>query len=222
MPSFTLPLKDVLELEKGNIGLDQYTIFNEAYREGLNAKIIDHYWNQEIGTENISMFRFAMRRKMNEIMPYYNEQYKISLLAAGVDPMSTMKIKSISSSEMNGTGAETSSSTSESDSKARAIGSDFPQTMLSENGDYASNGQDSISNATATGGANSTQDSSQTASSESITEGFQGVASSLIMAARAAVVNIDMDIINELRELFMLIWSTPEPYSESRSYYGLY
>src|SRR4051794_4007521 len=61
MGTFTMPLKTAIELApKGDIGLNDYPIFDEAYRPTLNKKITDRYLNREIGMETISLFRHAM------------------------------------------------------------------------------------------------------------------------------------------------------------------
>jgi len=291
MGTFTIPLKKVIEYENGKIGLDDYPIFDETYRESLNKKIIAHYWNQEIGVETPSLFRFAMARKMNEIMPLYNQHYKLSLLT--VDPLSTINMRSIVESDgtttaaSNGTSGGTttaegegttggttttegegttagttttdgnSTSESGSTSKARVIGSEFPQTILMENGDYATTGNDTISDTTATGAATDhqtvtqegtstdnqtvtqagsttdnqtvtqsgtsteSQNATQEGKQDSTTTGYQGHAPELIAQARLALVNVDMMVINELRELFMLIWSNNDTFTNNRGgYYG--
>lgn len=172
MAAFTMYLKDVI-CYVDDIGLDNYPIFDESYREGLNQKIVDHFWNREIGQETIEMFKFAMKRKMNEIMPYFNKLYLSEQLE--YDPLKTIDLKTIqdgtinetsaTSAESSGTvavaatggthatGSDNGTVTSESattntddentDSSSRVIGSDFPQVMLSGNNDYASTGTDS-------------------------------------------------------------------------------
>src|SRR5690625_6824095 len=89
MSTFTIKLKDVLEYTDQDIGLDTYPIFDENYRQALNDKIIDHYWNREIGQETIGMFQLAMRRKMKEVMPYYTQVYESEVIK--FDPISTFK-----------------------------------------------------------------------------------------------------------------------------------
>src|SRR5690606_9817007 len=96
MATFTIELFKVVDITDGNIGLDSYPIWKSEYREPLNQKIIDHYHNREIGVETIDMFTFALRRRMNEVMPYYNELYKSTELE--FDPLSTVDIHTISSS----------------------------------------------------------------------------------------------------------------------------
>src|SRR5690606_28257659 len=107
------------------------------YRPFLNGRIIDRYWNREIGLETIEMFQLAMRRKMNEIMPYYNQLY----LSTEVEynPLSTIDIKTVSTGNMVQEAESTAVNTGQSESTAasRSVGSDTPQTMLSGDGDYA-------------------------------------------------------------------------------------
>lgn len=218
MGTFTLPLKRVIEIEKGNIGLNDYPIFDEDYREPLNKKITQHFWNREIGQESIELFRFAMSRKMNEIMPLYNQQYELSLIK--VDPLSTVDLKTIVASDGTSSTVGNSSNTGGSTAKARAIGSEFPQVVLMDDGDYATTGNDTISDTTATGSAVDEQNATQNATQDSTNTGYQGHAPALIYQARQALVNIDMMVIGELNELFMLIWSNNDSYSERFPYYG--
>lgn len=61
-----------------------YEIFDENYREYLNRKIIRHYYFWESGFETFARFCYELNRKMNEIMPYYNQLYESELL--NIDP----------------------------------------------------------------------------------------------------------------------------------------
>lgn len=55
------------------LGLDDYPLFDETYRETLNNKIIRHYYTREIGAETVGRFRMFIRDAMHLIMPYYNQ-----------------------------------------------------------------------------------------------------------------------------------------------------
>lgn len=57
-----------------------YPIYDESYRNVLNTKILKHYYFREIGLETVGLFRSFLDRKLNEIMPYYNQLYKSTLL----------------------------------------------------------------------------------------------------------------------------------------------
>ena len=57
-----------------------YPIFDEAYRATLEKKILKHYYTREICCETVGLWKLFLNRKMNEIMPYYNQLYKSALI----------------------------------------------------------------------------------------------------------------------------------------------
>jgi hypothetical protein len=192
MASFTMRLKDAIEITGGslnivngvsrmtggNIGLGYYPIFDEAHRPILTGKIIDHYMMEEIGVESIDMFQLVMRRKMNEIMPPYNDMYRSQLLK--FDPLQNISLSTLSkavgeqsvneTSEQAGTtsndqttGNKTSQnstssgeaeSASDNVSQGRVVSSETPQTMLNGSEDYATSASDSNSKATVASNSN--------------------------------------------------------------------
>ena len=66
------------------LGLADYPIFDETYRETLNNKIVRHYWAYEIGSETSGLFRWNLRDAMFMIMPYYNQLYLSEITAKGI------------------------------------------------------------------------------------------------------------------------------------------
>lgn len=217
MATFTIELWKVMEIERdtGNgfrLGLSDYPIYDLAYRDSLNRKIVNHYYNREIGLETISMFQFNLRRKMFEIMPYYNQLYKSTQII--FDPLATFDLATV----RNGTATEsgnqtgTTSSNANGTSGSRVVNSDTPQTQLSEDESYASSGTDSNS-ATASSAANTTtgvSSQNESRNEASTTKGFQGSAADLLMKFRDTLLNIDMMIVAELNELFMGVWDNSE------------
>jgi hypothetical protein len=209
----------VIELQgKNNIGLSTYPIFDEAYRETLNDKIIRHYYLREIGHETISIFIYQMETKMREIMPLWNQHYKLSLLE--VDPLSTVSIKSLTTMDSTATSTGTSESDSGSGAKSRAVASETPQTQLSPNQDYASAIQDNVSDTTATSKATEDSSNSQQGTNDNTMSGYQGHAPELILRARQALVNVDMMVIDDLKELFMLIWQNNDEFTANYYPFG--
>lgn len=59
---------------------EMYPIFDEAYRQALNVKILRHFYTREIGAETVGLWKLWLNNKMNEIMPYYNQLYKSQLI----------------------------------------------------------------------------------------------------------------------------------------------
>ena len=70
------------------LGLADYPIFDEGYRQTLNDKIIRHYYFCEIGDETVARFRWHLRMTMFEQMPYFNQLYESLNLIT--DPLTNM------------------------------------------------------------------------------------------------------------------------------------
>lgn len=101
MANYTIELHKLIEMGF-KLPLDEYPIFDENHRAILNDKIIAHYYFREIGQETPSRFAFNLRRKMNEIMPYYNQLYESELIK--YDPLFTTYFTSLKASERKGQG----------------------------------------------------------------------------------------------------------------------
>lgn len=240
MADFTIELRNVVGMVGAdNIGLSDYPIFDEQYREFLNAKIIDHYYYREIGLETVDMFIRQLRTKMWEIMPYYNKWYQAEDMMADINPLSTQDMhskgsaNSHASSSMEQKHGEAADTTTDSTtkSKGRTVQSETPQTMLSGNQDYATSASDNHSAADGTnkvhhtGSTKTSTDNSATTGSGNETHswGYSGHAPALIDAWRSTFANIDMMVIDELEPLFMGIYSTNDGFTGRRHPgYGLW
>jgi len=64
-----------------------YPIFDNAYKPGLEHKILHHYYMREIGTETYGQWKLFLAQKLREIMPLYNELYRSQLILIGLDPL---------------------------------------------------------------------------------------------------------------------------------------
>lgn len=90
MAEYTIDIRHLLQ--RGyHLALDDYPIWSENYRNILNEKIVNHYMFREIGQETPDRFNFFLRRKMHEIMPYYNQLYESQLIE--FDPLATEYFK---------------------------------------------------------------------------------------------------------------------------------
>ena len=202
------------------IGLATYPIFDEEYRGILNGKIVDEYFLREIGGETIDEFMLMMRRKMDQIMPYYNKLYASEQIPYSA--LDTMKIDSVSRASMDSvetSGGDTIAST-DSTSKGRAVNSSTPQTQLQGNEDYATSAADSNSTTAGNSNTNTTQsgESNTENESESHVTGYQGIASDLIMRYRGSLLNIDTLILNDLQDCFMMILNSGDSYTRQLWY----
>jgi hypothetical protein len=234
MPSFTLELWRVLDFYPegdnptyANIGLNDYPIFDRAndgssaYRPLLNQKIVNHFHSREIGMESVERFRFAMRRKMHEIMPIYNQLYDSTRIE--FDPFVTVDLRTVAAAESSASAEATGATVTENSGTAgsRAVQSQTPQMLLAGNKDYATSAADTTSESENNTNANESSNSSteENTSNESETKGYQGMPAELLMSYRASLLNVDMMIIDELNELFMGIWTTGDEYTRRKGIY---
>lgn len=233
MADFTMELREVMQFY--DIGLVDYPIFDEDYRPILNQRIIDEFLFQEIGYESCEMFIHQLNHKMRLNMPVFNKLYESTLLT--IDPLRTMNIKTVSESLRN-TEAETkrlqesiqsalgtATSKSSTESKSRAVNSQFPQQLLAANADYASAAADNVgeseveSNSSdktdSTGESSSSGTDKETArgSSETTMSGFSGSQSDLLLRYRETFINVDSGVIEMLNPLFMQVASIPDSYT---------
>lgn len=198
------------------LGLDDYPIFDELYRQTLNDKIIRHYYFREIGFETAAQFKWYMRQTMHEIMPYYNQLYKSENLIT--DPLLSMNKDYTEEwtrdevTKTDNTSASKSDGISSTDSKN--VFQDTPMNGLDTG---AIQSMDYATNVTFD---NSSSDSSNTSSSQAENaytgdfdgtkkhneKGYDKSQSELLQEYRKTFLNIDVQIIDELADLFMGLW----------------
>lgn len=228
MSKYTTELRWIVENEY-DLQLNEYPIFDENYRQKLNQKIINHYYFREIGFETVGLFRFYLKQTMNEIMPYYNQLYESALLE--IDPLNTINFTETltrtkigndtknfnEDTTVNSNGDSNSNSTKNTNFKD--VESDTPQGMLSigniEGELYASYARISKNEDTTNSTAHQeTTDTQKRKNDEKINrednenytrteKGNRESQSELLMKYRQTFLNIDMQVINELNDLFM-------------------
>lgn len=202
MSKYTTTIKTLID-NNFDFKMTSYPIFDENYRETLNQKILYHYYENEIGFETASLFRFYLNNKLNEIMPYYNELYNnqiklLNKLDKNVDLTETFK----RDTETNTT------SKSNSKNNGKNVFLDTPQGDLYkgdiDSTNYATsvtwnkNDIDDTSDATGTGLENYIKTITGNNGSKYNIEVLKDI--------KDNIMNIDLMIINELNDLFMGIF----------------
>ena len=192
----------------GKLGLADYPIFDEAYRETLNNKIIRHYWAYEIGSETSGLFRWNLRDAMFMIMPYYNQMYLSEIAAKGIRPL-VDHTRTIAE-DATGTASNNASTSATSTSNAQDVLSDTPMSALNfdniKAGNYASTAD--FTDASTTDSGKSDSSGSYDNRLSRTETGHDKAESELLLIWRDTFVNIDRDVVEDkaLRECFMTIW----------------
>ncbi len=202
MAHYTTTIKTLLD-NGFDLGLDDYPIWNESYRSVLNKKITDHYYMDEIGYETAELFKHFLNARMREIMPYYNDLYNTQEKMIN-DTLENVDL--YESSTRNNTNSVNTESTSNTNNKN--LFQDTPQGQLDftdiENQRWATNltmNKTGISDESSSNGENN----------EEYTRHVHGnngkdYKIKMLIDIKNNLKNIDMMIINDLRELFMQIY----------------
>lgn len=220
MAHYTITIKSLIDNDF-DFQLNEYPIFDENYRETLNQNILYHYYENEIGFETAPLFRFYLKQKLNEIMPYYNELYKVqkkiideNLLLNNVNITENLQGSNTNNTTTSASSNSSSSSSGSSDNKNLFLdtpqGDEYKGTI--NDTDYATN---------VTFDSNSSSNSITDNSSSSGTANVNGTNAyiktiignngarfniDLLNDIKNKLMNIDLLIINELNELFMQIF----------------
>lgn len=210
MAVYTTTIKTLLE-HNFDFKMTEYPIFDENYRSILNNKILNHFYENEIGFETPALFRHYLNTTLDEIMPYYNTLYLkqkalIDKLEDNVNITEDFKGTSTSSTNSNSNSQSTGSNNSKN------LFQDTPQGELDttslENQTYATNVTFNNNNSSNTINDNSNTSGNGTNDYIKIVTGNNGARYNfeIINEIKNNLLNIDMMIINDLQSCFMQIY----------------
>lgn len=200
MAHYTITIKTLID-NNFDFEMTEYPIFDENYRDILNEKILHHYYMDEIGFETAPLFRFYLNTKLNEIMPFYNTLYATQKTILDSNTLlNNVNITETMDRDTSGSNSSSSSSTSKNVFNDTPQGKILQQSI--EDQDYATNltqNQNSISDSNTLSG---TEDYIKTVTGNN--GGKYNI--DILNDIKNNLLNIDMLIINDLRELFMGIY----------------
>ena len=198
-------------------------------KAAFEKKVIDHYYFRQIGQETVGRFLHYFRARIREIMPYYVQVYEFDAKFRNIDdPLESYNLTESFLQTTQGTGKMTGSNSSEA-SGSNSSDTSGTSENLTKFSDTPQNSVDNLDNylTTATritgeetGSSTGTSESSSSGTSESNTEdtgrtehtltrrgniGVQPLGGE-VLNIRSAFINIDMQIIDELRDLFLQVY----------------
>ena len=219
MAKYTITIKSLID-NNFDFKMTDYPIFDKNYRNVLNTKILNHYYEREIGFETAPLFRFYLNNKLNEIMDYYNTLYikQKSLIENIFDNVDIKEsFEGNATNKTNTKSNSNSNSNSNSESNNRELYQLTPQGQikmqdLDSDEVYATNytKNKNNSNSNINDESSSTGESSATNTNDYIKTlvGRNGGKYNieLLNDLKNNLLNIDMMVIDELDELFMQIF----------------
>lgn len=210
-------IDDILNISWSKIFSD-FPIFDEDYRPELCKKILRHYYTREICCETVGRWKLFLSDKMNNIMPYYNQLYQSELLEiqplVSVDRCVSHKGSGDETKTTSSNATNTNSSRTDGSTETWSYYSDTPQGGINglDTNDYLTNathntGAD-FTNSTVNGGTSANETGTGTRNDMYVDKilGYEGNQSEMLLKFRETFLNIDMMIINELKDLFFTIY----------------
>lgn len=173
-----------------------YPIYDEAYRGVLETKILKHFYTREIGAETVGLWKLWLNRRLNEIMPVYNDLYKSALLK--FNPLYDVDLTTDRRKEGSG-----NTDTTYKGDDWRYF-HDTPQGGVQglASLSYLTEAERNDNTDVTKGAYTDTEDYIEHVKGKSGGASF----SSLLKEYRETLINIDLMLINELNDLFMNLW----------------
>nr|DAH66975.1 MAG TPA: Lower collar protein [Caudoviricetes sp.] len=183
-----------------------FPIFDISYKDILCKKILKHYYTREIGFETVGLWKLKLNTKLNEIMPYYNLLYNERKAVIDKDLLSDI----VTTRESRGTDNREYRRDTQSNSEnvTRDMYSDTPQGALDnvENETYLTNASKTTNSQNNTGSENGV-DKNNDMRNETVRTNFNGLTYLDIYERYVkAFKDIDLMIINDLNDLFFMLW----------------
>ena len=230
--NFPTPSSELIDKAVPVIFNFSFPCFDESYRKVLCKKILMHYYTREICEETVGLWKLRLCTKLNEIMPYYNQLYRSAAIDFNplYDIEYTKNIKRIKEEkgEKLGDNSERIENLNYGTQKGDTTNtitdreSDTPQGGLNGiyNDKYLTRANiredDNIINSEYENNVKHNknyryEDLNNIDTTEDFLESIKGkmsgnTYSSMLMEYRKTFLNIDMMIIDELKDLFFNLW----------------
>ena len=204
MATYTIDIYTLLKNPNFKLFDFNYSFYDEQHKEEFEEKFINYYMFNEIGFETVKRFKHYLKEKLNRIAPYYEQLYKTELrcLEGDIDFMLNKDLHETINVKDKNTSKSKTNATSNTLNKESYLDNGNASLDLTEGNLTGVNSSD----------GNGITESDMTGENEQLTEliskGNIGVTSSaeLLKQWRQVLINIDEMIIEECRDLFMMIY----------------
>lgn len=210
MAQVTIELRHLLQMKDFNLFDFDYPISDPTWKEELERDIINYFYFHEIGSETPDRFKWQFRTRMLLIMPKYVELYDA---LQGVNPLATLQMveesadRTTSTDRTTSSGSTTTSSTT--NTQADDVRTDYPDHADIINDIPTEKTRSTTSNTTSTNNKNTAEADREgeiKREGELKREGYQGEVTDLVQNYYKNMKTINMMIIEELKDLFILVY----------------
>lgn len=204
MATYTIDLYTLLKDEKFKLFDFDYNFYSDEAKQDFEEKFINRYMFDEIGSETVARFKHYLKEKLDRIYPYYKQLYQTELrcMKDDIDFMLNKDLRE----------TETIKGSNTSNSKTQANSTTLNKESYLDNGnaslELSEGNMTGISSSEGNGITDSTQDGENEQTRTLLSQGNIGITSSaeLLEKWRNVLINIDEMIIEECRDLFMMLY----------------
>ena len=204
MATYTIDLYTLLQDENFKLFDFNYDFYSEEAKEDFEEKFINRYMFDEIGFETVMRFKHFLKEKLNRIAPYYKQLYQTELrcMKDDIDFMLNKDLRETETIKGNNKSSNTTNANSSTLNKESYLDNGNASLDLSEGN------MTGISSSEGNGITNSSQEDSNDQTRTLLSQGNIGITSSaeLLQKWRTVLINIDEMIIEECRDVFMMIY----------------
>lgn len=212
MAKYTIELRTISESQNLSVFDFDYPFYDNDLKKVFEDKFIQYYYYDEIGFETIGRFKQRLSAKLNEIMPRYSQLYQTELASKDINFMLNKDLKETFIREVDNTNNMTGDSldkvtgSDNTDFKESNIGNG--NATLSYNSLTSINQNNNDFNNNKSSNSNVVNKGNEREETTLLSQGNIGITSSaeLLQKWRDTIINIDQQIINECRDLFMTIF----------------
>lgn len=229
----TVELRDLVKSGIDIWDFDYPSYYEGEQKAAFERKVLEHYWFRQIGQETPGRFIAMFRSRIRDIMPYYVQLYKsVALMDSIEDPFESYNLTETFEQETTGSGSSSNQTTAnmsrsgssesetESTDKSTEKFSDTPQGTIENLDTHLTNATVKDQTHTDSFGGSETGSEEHTGSAESSSEESGSVKHTLTRKGnigvstlgeemnklRSSFINVDLLVINELRDLFLMIY----------------
>ena len=204
MATYTVDIYTMLKDKNFKLFDFEYDFYDEAHKKDFEEKFINAYMFNEIGFETVVRFKHYLKEKLNRIAPYYKQLYQTELrcLEGDIDFMLNKDLRETIDVIGNNKSNTSTKSTSSTMNKESYLDNGNASLSLTDGN------MTGISSSEGDGKTDSNMTGENKEQTVLVSKGNIGVTSSaeLLKQWRAVLINIDEMIIEECRDLFMMIY----------------
>lgn len=206
----------------------EYNFQDKEYKEIFEKKFLYHFFTREIGLETYGLWKLKLQTKLQEIMPKYNKMYEAENIKFNpfhdTDLITTSQnidnSQNKGTSKINSASESTNKGRNEDNGKTKIRTSETPAGIIDQvesdryMSNYTSNQNDNVAKSEQSGNSKNLstgENYSEMNSTSDYIQKIQGKSSGtsmsrLLVEYRESLINIDLQIFDELEELFMQLW----------------